>query len=69
LVSEYRGVPREEIATLADGASMPGVRAVEVNLVDGLGSRSEARQVLANILEIESDAVTFCEYRDSFLSL
>jgi protease-4 len=68
IVSEYRDLPREKIAALADGSSMPGARALEAGLIDELGSRTEARVAFAKILEKASpEEVVFCEYNSGFL--
>jgi protease-4 len=68
-VAQYRGVEREQIAALADGATMPGVRALEAGLVDQLGGRTEAREQLAEQLGYELGDITLCEYEPSFLWL
>jgi protease IV len=67
LVATYRNKTIEEIQTLADGSSMTGARALEAGLIDGLGGRTEARQVLANTLELSPDEIIFCEYESPLL--
>jgi protease-4 len=67
IVARYRDLPREEVVALADGASMPGVTAEEVGLIDSLGGRSEATTVLAEILEIDEADISYCEYESPFV--
>ncbi len=67
IVTEYRGLERSVVETLADGSSMPGARALEVGLIDSLGSRNEAKEAFATILDIEASEIRFCEYQRSFL--
>lgn len=62
IVSKYRDLPRESVEELADGASMPGARAINVGLVDELGGRAEARSVIASILQRDIADVHFCSY-------
>lgn len=62
LISLYRGLEREAVVALADGATMPGALAVENGLVDSIGGRSEARQAIATILDKDPSQVEFCEY-------
>lgn len=66
-VAEYRNTSIENIESLADGATTPGVRAVELGLVDKLGGREEIRQEFANKLSISVDEVEYCEYQGNFL--
>jgi protease-4 len=67
LVSEYRRIDRDEVEALADGATMPGVRAVSAGLIDAIGGRQEARSALATLLNIDLGAVRFCEYEAPLL--
>ncbi len=69
LVINYRDMDRTVVEGLADGSSMPGIRALEVGLVDGLGGRAQARDAFATILETDAVAIQFCEYHRGFLSL
>jgi protease IV len=62
-VAELREKTVEEISTLADGSSMPGTRALEVGLIDGLGGRKMAKQVFAETLRLTEEEVIFCEYQ------
>jgi len=66
IVAEYRELDRRQVAEIADGASMPGRRAVEANLIDALGGRAEARAVLARYLDLDPVEVVFCEYQPKF---
>ena len=65
-VATYRGLDRERVATLADGATMPGVRAIEEGLVDHLGGRTRARELIAENLAIPVEDITLCEYEGEF---
>ena len=67
LVAEYRDLKLEKVAELANGASMPGSRALKENLIDKLGGRQEAREALATILEKDLSEIIFCEYDSGFL--
>lgn len=68
LVSEYRDLPVSQVIRLADGASMPGVRALENNLIDQLGGRSEAGQFFATLLETGVSNIGFCDYEKPMIS-
>lgn len=67
IVAEYREMDRAEVEALADGASMPGKRAIDAGLIDSLGGLAEAQGVLANILEKDVQDIRFCEYDRWFL--
>jgi len=67
LVSKYRNLDREKVEKLADGSSMPGIKALDSNLVDALGGRQVAREKFAEILKLDVSDVTFCEYETSLL--
>lgn len=67
IVTEYRELPRSEVVSLADGASMPGRRAAENNLVDALGDRPEATAAIAGFIDTDMSEVTYCEYDRGFL--
>ena len=67
IVSEYRNMSVAAVEAVADGATMPGARALEVGLVDYTGGRAEAREVLASIMGTDRDGVVFCEYDSGFL--
>lgn len=47
LVAERRGLPREEVAKLADGRVYSGRAAFDLKLIDALGDQSDARVWLA----------------------
>jgi protease-4 len=66
-VATYRGLERERVAALADGATMPGIRAIEEGLVDHLGGRTRARELIAENLAIPIEDVTLCEYENEFI--
>lgn len=61
MVAENRNLPQEQVATLADGSSMPGVLALENNLIDQLGDQETARTWFASELGIAKEEVIFCE--------
>jgi len=67
IVAKYRNMEVSEVEALADGSSMPGLRANDAGLVDSLGSRTEAKEIFAEILEKNTDDISFCEYESSFL--
>ncbi len=66
LVSEYRGLEREAVVELANGATMPGERAFEEGLIDSVGGRDEVKKVLSKSLDIQPEEVIFCEYSSGF---
>ncbi len=61
-IAALREVPRETIASIADGSTYTGKDALEKSLIDELGGRRAARAELASELEIEPVDVVFCEY-------
>lgn len=63
-VAIYRGLSRDVIADLADGATMPGIRALEMNLIDHIGGREKAREILAEQLSLDVNDIIFCEYNE-----
>ncbi len=67
MVADYRNLDRGEVDALADGSTMPGVRAIDNGLVDELGSREDARKFFANLLEKDIKDINFCEYDRGFL--
>lgn len=69
LVAKYRGQDVTAIEALADGAGMPGKRALEAGLIDSLGGRTQAQQVLAELLNIPQSEVVFCEPQSKILPL
>ncbi|MEZ4195495.1 MAG: signal peptide peptidase SppA [Candidatus Paceibacterota bacterium] len=66
-IAEYRHKSVEEIEQLADGSAMPGVKALEAGLVDHLGNRETAREVLSGIMDVDAKEVIFCEYENNSL--
>lgn len=62
LVSENRQLDPAQVRSLADGSTLLGRSALEAGLVDTIGGRSEAKAVLARILEKEEADIHFCEY-------
>lgn len=67
IISEYRNMTLAEVEAVADGATVPGTTALEIGLVDSLGGREEAKDVLANITGKPASEVVFCEYQRGFL--
>lgn len=65
-IAELRGKSVEEIKALADGSTMPGIKALEAGLVDHLGGREKARSLFAETLGLSPEEVSFCEYSDDF---
>ncbi len=61
LIAARRNLPRETVDAIADGASLPGKLALEAGLIDGLGSRLEARQWFAEQLQVSVDEIILCE--------
>jgi protease-4 len=61
-VALMRNLPVEKVEALADGSTMPGVRALEAGLVDALGGRALAKRHLADKLGLTEDEIVFCEY-------
>ena len=67
IVAKYRNLDRQAVSLLADGASMPGRRALESQLVDALGDRTQAKAALAGMLDTLPAEIHFCEYERSLL--
>lgn len=67
IISEYRNMTLAEVEAVADGATVPGTTALEIGLVDSLGGRKEAKDILANITGKPASEVVFCEYQRGFL--
>jgi protease-4 len=64
-VASLRGVEVANLASLADGSAMPGLRALEVGLVDRLGGRQVAKEEFSAILGLDTEQIVFCEYTPS----
>ena len=62
MVADYRGLEIEKVEELADGSSMPGVRALENNLVDSLGGIANARGVVSALTGKTVEETVICEY-------
>lgn len=69
LVAEYRGLEVSTVERLANGASMPGVRALEEKLVDTLGGWPEARGVLSALIGKSVEETIICDYKGEFLPI
>jgi protease-4 len=70
IVAENRNLAFSDVEALADGSTMTGITAVEKGLVDSIGSRRQAREVLAELIgnEMTADDIKYCEY-NSYLTL
>ncbi len=69
MVAEYRGLEVSTVERLANGASMPGVRALEEKLVDSLGGWPEARGVLSALIGKSVEETIICDYKGDFLPI
>lgn len=67
IISEYRGLSIPAVEAVADGASMPGARALDIGLIDALGGRAKVRDTFATILTMDPSDIVFCEYQSSLL--
>jgi protease-4 len=67
IVADYRELPREEVVELATGASMPGRRALDADLIDAIGGRKQASAALAGFIDTGLANIKFCEYEQNFL--
>lgn len=68
-VAEYREMSIAEVDGVADGLPIPGARAIDLNLIDEIGGRSEARNVLGLILDTDPSNISFCEYEQGIFGL
>lgn len=62
MVAEYRNLDVDFVQGLANGASMPGIRALENNLVDSLGGVNEAMGILSALTGKTVEETVICEY-------
>ena len=69
MVAEYRGLEVSTVERLANGASMPGVRALEEKLVDSLGGWPEARGVLSALIGKSVEETIVCDYKSQLLPI
>lgn len=67
LVADYRELPLDHVERLADGSSMPGVRALDNQLIDSLGGIQTARGVLADLTGKTVEETVVCEYTANLL--
>ncbi len=67
IIVEYRELPRGEVVELATGASMPGRRALDVDLIDAIGGRKQAQAAMAGFTDMSLADLKFCEYERNFL--
>lgn len=61
-IAELRNKSVEEIQALADGSSMPGIKAMEKGLIDQIGNRTTAKEAFSGKLGLGVDEIVFCEY-------
>lgn len=64
IVAENRNLAFNDVAVLANGATMTGATALEKGLIDSIGSRRQARDVLAELIGdgMTADDIAYCEY-------
>lgn len=62
LVATYRNLDIGTVEALANGASMPGTRALESKLIDSLGGFAEARGVMSALIGKSLDETVICDY-------
>jgi len=62
LVAKYRNLDVATVDALANGASMPGSRALESKLIDSLGGFAEARGVISALINKPLDETIICDY-------
>ncbi|MCA9359202.1 signal peptide peptidase SppA [Candidatus Kaiserbacteria bacterium] len=67
IVADYRNLEVSVVEELADGSTMPGLKAVDAGLVDSLGGRKDTKKVFADILNKDESDIIFCEYNQGFL--
>ncbi len=60
-IASYRSLPTEDIARLADGASLPAKLALEARLIDAVGSEKTVRTWFAEKTGMPLDSIIFCE--------
>lgn len=61
LIARYRAMPLEEMQKLADGSSMPGSLALQVGLIDALGTQKDALAWLAQAAGAIPEDMVVCE--------
>jgi protease-4 len=60
-VAAHRSLPHDEIAALANGASLPAKLALESHLIDGIGTDQTVRDWFAEKAGIAATDIIFCE--------
>jgi protease-4 len=60
-VAEYRDIPREDVARLADGSSLPAQLALEAGLIDTLGDLETVRSWFAAEMGLAPQDIMFCQ--------
>jgi protease-4 len=66
-IANVRGMDIDKVSSLADGSTMPGIKALEVGLIDGLGGRQVAKEIFAKKLGLATSEISFCEYSSGVL--
>jgi len=67
IVAQYRELPRADVVAIANGASMPGRRAIDADLIDAIGGRTQAKAAFAGYTDTALADLEFCEYERNFL--
>lgn len=68
LVADYRHMELEKVQSLANGASMPGIRAIDEGLVDSLGGIDEAILVTSKLTERPLEEMRVCKTGSELLA-
>jgi protease-4 len=66
ILENRKGLSREELEPLADGRVFTGRQALELNLIDALGTRRDAIKIAARAAGIEDEPLTVNLERKSF---
>ena len=61
MIATNRNIPRDRMAELADGFSMPASKALQNGLIDSIGDVDSARAWFAEKLQMNVDDVVICE--------
>jgi len=64
IVAQNRNLATERVAELANGSTLTGLAAKEAGLIDEIGGRTKAKEMLSELLgeDMDTDDITFCEY-------
>ncbi len=64
LVANKRNLSPDAVKILADGSTYNGTKALDHGLIDALGGRSKAKELLAEQIGISAEEIIFCEYTE-----